>query len=44
MKSQFLYTVWCDITGEAAGEVWTSSLMGVKGLISIGTGIAGISE
>ena len=23
MKSQFLYTVWCDITGEAAGEVWT---------------------
>ena len=32
MKSQFLYTVWCDITGEAAGEVWTSSLMGVKGL------------
>ena len=33
MKSQVLYTVWCDITDEAAGEVWTSSLSGVKGLM-----------
>ena len=32
MQSQVLYTVWCDITDEAAVEVWTSSLSGVKGL------------
>ena len=31
MKSQVLHTVWCDITDEPAGEVWTSSLSGVKG-------------
>ena len=33
MKSQVLHTVWCNITGEAAGEIWTWSLLGVKGLI-----------
>ena len=33
MKSQVLHTVWCNISGEAAGEVWTWSLLGVKGLI-----------
>ena len=32
MKSQVLLTVWCNITGEAAGEIWTSSLSGVRGL------------
>ena len=32
MKSQVLHTVWCNITGEAAGEIWTWSLLGVKGL------------
>ena len=31
MKSQVLYTVWCNISGEAAGEVWFWSLLGVKG-------------
>ena len=32
MKSQILYTVWSFISGEAAGEVWNWSLLGVKGL------------
>ena len=30
MKSKILHTVWCSITGEAAGEIWTWSLF--KGL------------
>ena len=33
MKSQVLHTVWCNISGEAAGEIWHWSLLGVKGLI-----------
>ena len=28
MKSQVLHTVWCNITGEAAGEIWAWSLLG----------------
>ena len=32
MKSQVPHTMWCNITGEAAGEVWHWSLSGVKGL------------
>ena len=32
MKSQVLHTVWCNIAGEAAGEIWNWSLLGVKGL------------
>ena len=32
MKSQVLHTVWCYISGEAAGEFWHWSLSGVKGL------------
>ena len=32
MKSQVLLTVWCHISGEAAGEIWRWSLSGVKGL------------
>ena len=32
MKSQVLLTVWCNISGEAAGEIWHWSLLGVKGL------------
>ena len=32
MKSQVLHTVWCNISGEAAGEIWNWSLLGVKGL------------
>ena len=32
MKSQVLHTVWCYISGEAAGEIWKWSLLGVKGL------------
>ena len=31
MKSQVLHTVWCHISGEAAGEIWNWSLLGVKG-------------
>ena len=27
MKSQVLHTVWCYISGEAAGEIWHWSLM-----------------
>ena len=26
MKSQVLHTVWCNIFGEAAGEIWNWSL------------------
>ena len=29
MKSQVLHTVWCNISGEAAGEIWNWSLLGV---------------
>ena len=32
-KPKFFITVSCDITGEAAGEIWTWSISGVKGLI-----------
>ena len=32
MKSQVLLTVWCNISGEAAGEIWSWSFLGVKGL------------
>ena len=32
MKSHVLHTVWCNMTGEATGEIWTWSLSGVKGL------------
>ena len=35
MKSQVLLTVWCNISGEAAGEIWHWSLSGVKGLILV---------
>ena len=31
-KLSRLHTVWCNISGEAAGEVWNCSLLGVKGL------------
>ena len=30
MKSQVLHTVWCNMTGEATGEIWTWSLLGVN--------------
>ena len=32
MKSQVLHTVWCNISAEAAGEIWNWSLLGVKRL------------
>ena len=32
MKSQVLHTVWCNISGEVAGEIWYWSLLGVEGL------------
>ena len=38
MKSQVLHTVWCYISGEAAGEISYWSLLGMKGLTS-GLGI-----
>ena len=31
MKRHNLHTVWCNISGEAAGEIWHWSLLGVKG-------------
>ena len=34
MKSQVLLTVWCNISGEAAGEIWHWSLSGAEGLIA----------
>ena len=33
MKTQVLHSVWCNISGEAAGEIWHWSLLGVKGLM-----------
>ena len=33
MKSQVLHAVWCNISGEAAGEIWHWSLLGVKGFL-----------
>ena len=32
MKNQVLHTVWCNIAGETAGEMWNWSLLGVNGL------------
>ena len=32
MKSQLLHTPWRNISGEAAGEIWKWSPLGVKGL------------
>ena len=32
MKSHVLHTVWCNISGEAAGEIWNWSLLGVREL------------
>ena len=31
MKSQVLHTVWCNISGEAVGEIWNWTLFGAKG-------------
>ena len=33
MKSQVLHTVWCYVPGEAAGEICTWLLLGVKGFM-----------
>ena len=33
MKRHVLHTAWCNISGEAAEELWNWSLLGVKGLI-----------
>ena len=35
MKSQVLHTVWCNVSGEAAGEILNWSLLGVKGLAAL---------
>ena len=32
MKSQVLYTVWCNLSGETVGEILHRSLLGAKGL------------
>ena len=32
MKSQVLLTLWCNISGDAAEEIWSWSPVGVKGL------------
>ena len=31
-KHHVLHTVWCNISGEATGEIWDWSLLGMKGL------------
>ena len=31
-KSKVIHAVWCNITCEAAGQIWTWSLLGVRGL------------
>ena len=33
MKSQILHTIWCNIFGEAAGGIWSWSVLGMKELI-----------
>ena len=30
VKTQVLHTVWCNISGEATGEIWNWSLLGVQ--------------
>ena len=35
MKTQVLHNVWCDVSGEAAGNIWIWSLLGVKGLANV---------
>ena len=32
MENQVLQTVWCNISGDASGEIWNWSLLGVKDL------------
>ena len=32
MENQVLHTVWCNISGEATGEIWNGSLLGLNGL------------
>ena len=34
MKSQVLYSVWCNISGEAAGKFEIDHLLVVKGLMN----------
>ena len=34
MKSQVLHTVWCNISGDAVGEIWNWSFLGMKRLTS----------
>ena len=36
MKSQIRQTVWCNVSDEAAGEIWNWSLLRVKGLMPTG--------
>ena len=31
-KSKVIHAVWCNITSEAAGQIWTWSVLGVRGL------------
>ena len=31
-KSKVIHAVWCNITCEAAGQIWTWSLLEVRGL------------
>ena len=35
MKSQVLHAVWCNISGEAAREIWNWSLLGIEGFSSL---------
>ena len=35
MKIHVLDAVWCIISGEAAGEIWHWSLLGVEGLMHL---------
>ena len=35
MKNQVLHTLTRNISGEASGEIWNRSLLGVKGLESL---------
>ena len=36
MESQIRQTVWCNVSDEAAGEIWNLSLLRVKGLMPTG--------
>ena len=44
MNTQILHNVWCDISAKTAGELWSWSLLGVKGLRELGNCIGAAED